>query len=176
MALLGHLMGMALLVEAELVSHYTFDDPESPGMDLGSFANHGTFEGSAAITGDARIGSGSLELNGSADYVSLGGGNDFSSLDDDGDGFTLAAWVKPSSLGGVRRIFSRAMFSGFSGTGWGAGMSGGSLFATHYGRFDFNADSNDLVTGVWSHVAYVFRPAAGEIRFYVDGVLVATKS
>ncbi|YCM42966.1 CotH kinase family protein [Verrucomicrobiaceae bacterium 227] len=170
------LVVLSLPCGAELVSHYPFDNPGNPGEDLGSFSNDGAANGNARFSTDARLGGGSLLLDGSADYLDLGGGADFSSLEDDGDGFTIAAWVKPDSLTGVRRIFSRGMSGGFSGSGWGVGMSGASPFATTYGVRDFNADSNDFVTGAWTHVAYVFRPAAGQVRFYINGVFVTTKS
>jgi hypothetical protein len=79
-----------------LVSHFTFDDPAQPGRDLGPFANHGTLRGNAAHSADARIGTGSLALDGNGDLVDLGvsSGPDYtSSLVGDGDGFTLACWA-----------------------------------------------------------------------------------
>lgn len=174
------IVGVSLLLFApsygELVSHYQFDDPGNLGKDDGTFNLEGSSGGSAQFSSDSRLGGGSLLLDGNGDYLSLGGAVEFSGLDDDGDGFTVAAWIKADSLSGVRRIFSTGMFGGFQGNGWGAGTSGSSLFGTTYGVADFNADSNDLVAGAWHHVAYVFRPAAGQIRFYIDGSFITTKA
>lgn len=175
-AMVGVAWCLGCPVRGELVSHYQFDDPGSLGRDDGRLNLTGTTGGNAQFSSEARLGGGSLLLDGNGDYLNLRGSNEFSSLDDDGDGFTLAAWIKADSLSGVRRIFSTGMFSGFQGNGWGVGMSGASLFGTTYGIRDFNADSDDLVPGVWHHVAYVFRPAAGQIRFYVDGSFVTTRS
>ena len=55
-------------------------------------------------------------------------------------------------------------------------MSGASMFGTTYGVRDFNADSDDLNTDTWHHLAYVFRPDSGQVRFYIDGSFVTTKS
>ena len=131
--------------------------------------------GDAQFSGDAKVGGGSLLLDGNGDYVAVGGAADYSGIDDDGDGFTLAAWIKPDTLSGVRRVFSVGMFTGFTGSGWGAGVSGAAPFATTYGRADFNSDVDSLTAGIWSHVCYVYRPSAGQILFYVDGALVATQ-
>ncbi len=163
-------------LKGELVSHYQFDDPGSVGHDDGSFNLTGSLGGSAQFSNDSRLGGGSILLDGNGDYLNVGGASSFSDLIDNGDGFTVAAWIKADSLSGVRRVFSTGMFSGFQGNGWGVGTSGESLFGTTYGVRDFNADSNDLTTGSWHHVAYVFRPAAGQVRFYVDGAFVTTKS
>ena len=176
LALAGALAFVPASGTAALVSHFTFDDAGQLGEDAGPFGNDGTVAGGAQFSSDSQVGGGSLRLDGNADYLNVGGAGDYSSLDDDGDGFTLAAWIKPDSLSGVRRIFSVGMFTGFDGSGWGAGTSGAATFATTYGRADFNSDVDSIVAGAWKHVAYVYRPAAGQIRFYIDGDLVATKS
>lgn len=165
-----------LPVSGELVSHYQFDDAGDLGKDDGSFNLNGSLSGNAQFSSEARLGIGCLLLDGNGDFMNVQGNTSFSGLDDNGDGFSLAAWVKADSLSGVRRIFSTGMFGGFQGNGWGAGTSGASLFATTYGVRDFNADSNDLSTDVWHHLAYVFRPDAGQVRFYLDGSFVTTRS
>ncbi len=174
------LVGVAVIwanpLWAELVAYYQFDEPGNLGRDHGRFELTGTPGGNAQFSSDARLGGGALLLDGNGDYLSVRGSAEFSGLDDDGDGFTLATWIKADSLSGVRRIFSTGMFSGFQGDGWGVGMSGASLFGTTYGIRDFNADSQALTAGVWHHVAYVFRPTAGQIRFYVDGSFVTTRA
>jgi len=174
--LAGAVFFLPVSLHGELVSHYQFDDPGNIGSDDGIFNLVGSPGGSAQFSSDSRLGGGSLLLDGNEDYLDVGGAAAFSGLDDNGDGFTVAAWIKADSLSGVRRVFSTGMFGGFQGNGWGAGMSGESLFGTTYGVRDFNADSNDLTVGTWHHVAYVFRPAAGQIRFYVDGSFITTKS
>lgn len=161
-------------IDPHLVSHFSFDDPGQLGNDTGTFDNDGTANGNAQFSSNARLGGGALALDGNGDYINVGGAADYSALAGDGDGFTMTVWIRPNSLSGVRRIFSVGKLSGFSGNGWGAGVSGAAPFATTYGRFDFSSGVDSFSTGVWSHAAYVYRPASGQILFYVDGSLITT--
>ena len=159
---------------AQLVSHFTFDDPENLGDDTGMFNNDGVAVGNAQFTTEARTGSGALLLDGERSFIRLDDtGLDYTSLDDDGDGFTLAAWIKiDEGDTGNRRIFSLDMEEGFfQSRGWAAGLRrSNSLYATSYGRDDFeDPGEGELEPGEWRHVAYVFEPDAGTVEFFIDG-------
>ncbi|MHC4557861.1 MAG: LamG domain-containing protein, partial [Planctomycetota bacterium] len=55
--------------------------------------NDGEINGNASQSANAKVGAGSLALDGDGDFLNVRGGAFFSALDDDGDGFTAAAWV-----------------------------------------------------------------------------------
>ncbi|MDA7917976.1 hypothetical protein N9B74_02855, partial [bacterium] len=95
--LAGAALALSAPLKGELVSHYQFDDPGSLGKDDGTFNLTGSVGGSAQFSNDSRLGGGSILLDGNGDYLNLGGATSFSGLDDDGDGFTLAAWIKADS-------------------------------------------------------------------------------
>ena len=82
------------------------------------------------------------------------------------DGLTLAAWIKPTALGG--RIFDKVT----------PGASDGFLFDTHHGRLravvgDKTIVGPELLTGAWQHVAMTYSGTTGALSLYVDGIRVA---
>jgi hypothetical protein len=165
---------------SRLVSHFTFDQSTNLGRDDGSFGLDGTPQGGASFTSDARIGGGALLLDGLDGVVVLDGAAEYSSLDDNGVGFTVAAWVNldPAAFG-TARIISTFMEGGFSAEGWGLGFGGaegGNLLATTYGRLDYLSPQPSTPTpGEWHHLAYIYRNAPiNEIEFFVDGVSVGS--
>ncbi|MFW6161613.1 MAG: LamG domain-containing protein [Planctomycetota bacterium] len=83
--------------------------------------------------------------------------------------FTIAAWINPERLGGVRRIFSKDRSGGNASFGF--GTTGDELRFTTYGIQDYNTSGVDLLTGEWQHVAVVFDPE-NTAHFYLDGELV----
>ena len=107
---------------AHLVSHFTFDSPANLGDDTGTFNNDGTPVGGATFTGNARIGGGALSLNGIDGLIQVPEGNEYTTLDDDGDGFTVTSWIclDPAATGNMR-IISTYMSGGFTADGWGVG-------------------------------------------------------
>lgn len=163
-----------------LVSHFTFDQNTALGNDDGTFELDGTAVGDAAFTTESRIGGGALLLDGIDDYLSLGGASEYSTLDDNGVGFTLAAWVCPDANSfGTARIMSTYMEGGFIAEGWGVGFGnaeGTALLATAYGRIDYvSQEASRPALGEWHHVAYVYRNSPiNEVEFFVDGVSVGT--
>lgn len=163
---------------AEIVAHYTFDDAGNLGADsTGSF--HGTPEGDAEQTAGVD-GSGALMLDGDRDFVLLPGTNAaFEALDDDGDGWTVAAWVKTRGNGGVQRLISTDMPEGWAGGGWGVGMrqdrGSDEYISTTYGVVDMQG-ATGILDGTWNHVAYVFRNDGGNVAtdYFINGTLEAT--
>ncbi|MCA9188157.1 MAG: LamG-like jellyroll fold domain-containing protein [Pirellulaceae bacterium] len=157
------------------VAHYTFDDASALGADATGNYN-GTPMGDASQTAGV-VGEGALALDGDGDIVHVGGGAGFSALDDDGDGWSVTAWVQTSGNGGVQRVFSTYMPGGWNGgQGWGVGMrqdlGSPQLLSTTYGVVDMQQGTN-VLDGNWHHVAYVFRNNAGSVAtdYYVDGAL-----
>ncbi|MDA7917975.1 choice-of-anchor D domain-containing protein [bacterium] len=165
-----------------LVSHFTFDQSTQVGNDSGSFDLDGTVFGDATFTADSRVGGGALLLDGIDDYLIVNGANEYSTLDDNGVGFTLAAWVcLDENAFGTARIFSTYMEAGFTAEGWGVGfggVDGSSLLATTYGRIDYlSPDISKPATGEWHHLAYVYRNSPiDEVEYFVDGVSVGNRT
>ena len=166
--------------QSRLVSHFTFDSPAALGDDIGSFDNDGTPVGDAAHTTDAQVGGGALLLDGIDDLVQVPGGDEYSTVDDNGQGFTVTSWVcLDAAATGNMRIFSTYMPGGFTANGWAVGARGGEgtpLLATTYGVLDFDSPAPSVPTaGEWHHVAYVFRGSPVDtIEYFVDGVSVGS--
>lgn len=85
------------------------------------------------------------------------------------NGFSIAAWINPEQLGGVRRIFSKDRTGGTGGFGF--GLTGDELRFTTYGVRDYNTSGVDILTGEWQHVAVVFDPD-NTAHFYLNGELM----
>ena len=172
------LLILPAFANADIVSHYQFDDAGNVGADSAG-ANHGTLEGDAAQVA-GRVGPGALGLDGDGDFVSLPGSNaSLEALDDDDDGWSIAAWVKTSGNGDVARIVSTDMPEGWAGGGWGVGVrqdrGSDEFISTTYGVVDMQAPVSAL-DGEWHHLSYVMKNDGGAIAtdYYVDGVLTGS--
>ena len=171
-------------LQAALVSYYTFDDAADLGADA-TGTNNGTPVGDAT-QGPGKVGTGSLVLDGDGDIVNVAGAASFDAVDDDGDGWTLAAWVKAPADAtgddGVMRVFS--MYNpteAWMGEGWGLGIDRADpaqekVMSTTYGIVDMRHDSDPLPDDEWTHLDYVYQNDGGNAAtdFYVNGVLLGT--
>lgn len=86
-----------------------------------------------------------------------------------GNGFTIAAWIKPDAGLGPARIFDRLS----------AGRNDGFLFDTHPGRDlrlivgeDILSIGGVIEPGTWQHVAATYDAATGGMAIYHNGELV----
>jgi hypothetical protein len=162
---------------ANLAGHWTFDNAANVGADS-TGNNNGTVSGDASQSANAKVGSGSLALDGEDDFINVRGGPFFSALDDDGDGFTAAAWVQfaPREEFSIMRVFSTNMSAGGSG-GWGFGIiqPPASLRFTTYGIRDYDTVdlSSYLPHSQWIHVAVVYK-SDGDADFYINGAWAET--
>ncbi len=161
--------------QAGLVSHFTFDNAGSLGDDRGALNNDTTANiGVPGFTPVAQVGSGALDLNGSAALV-VPNAPQYSQLDDNGEGFTMAAWVNRDNTVGPQRIFSLAMGGGFVPAAWGAGFRDANLLATTYGLEDYDQPTA-VPTGSYQHVAYTYSfngtDQIDSVKFYLNGVEV----
>jgi len=111
-----------------------------------------------------------LQLDGSADYISLG---DLAALEfGTADAFTVMAWVKPNGADENGYIISK-----YNGTtGWGVYWRGdANLLRFYYDAWTNKASQDVFVdTGVWVHIAAVF--SAGSVTWYRNGVQLDTDS
>lgn len=82
--------------------------------------------------------------------------------------FTVAAWVRPSTMSGVQHILGTAQTES-AANGFAFGLSNTSLYFRTYGVTVYNA-AVGLQANQWAHVAAVM-DSANAVSFYVNGVL-----
>ncbi|MCX5645797.1 MAG: discoidin domain-containing protein [Phycisphaerae bacterium] len=149
---------------ANLIGHWTFDNPANLGADQSGTGNDGTVQGNAAFSSDARIGGGSLLLDGSDDYIRVGLGKN-NMLADWTKNLSIAAWAKPQSL-------SRQWNCFFGHTTQNNGVKF-EFMTTNFRFTTLGVMDYDLpVTakaGEWSHVAVTFNDAGNLAVFYLNG-------
>jgi len=170
-------------LDSHLVSRFAFDNPDVPGADSGTFGNDAAIFGDVALVGEAEaaIGSGAAIFDGDGDYLEAGDAEDYASLLDDGEGFTVAAWVCPASVNnGPQRIVSTFSTTGGGPAGWECGYTRNAistLFGTAFSFADYPQTGvpSGPTVDQWSHLAYVFSGApTRSVEFFVDGVSIAT--
>ncbi|TCO59398.1 concanavalin A-like lectin/glucanase superfamily protein [Actinocrispum wychmicini] len=138
---------------------------------------HGTLNGGASYTPQGALGS-AIQLDGVDDHVSAP-----NAIRNDA-GFTVSAWVKPSSGRGPRAAVSQdgAMFPGF--VLWHRALADGTDSKWVFGVPTSTTTDKGVVMAsspvgmpqlnTWTHLAGVRDPGSGQIRLYVNGVLVGT--
>jgi hypothetical protein len=152
----GH-SSAATLLEA----HYPFD-----GHALDATGNHdGTVIGGALFSPDAWSGGNSLALMGVDSAIDLG------AWDIQGQGLTLAAWLKPTDFSDSdARIISKA--TGSTETEHVFMLSERANQLRLRIRANGSTDTliaGDLPTGAWVHVAGTYDTASGLMTLYIDG-------
>ncbi len=148
-----------------LVGHWKLDNNAQDGSGNN---NHGTLNGNPAWGAAGRIG-GALSLDGVDDYVNCGNGATLNITDT----ITLAAWINPMDVAnGKHNIYIAKGDHSYALKH----NSGNTLefFVYDGGWFTINsavltADFN----GAWHHVAGTYD--GGQLKLYVDGVLVASR-
>jgi arabinan endo-1,5-alpha-L-arabinosidase len=95
-----------------------------------------------------------------------------------GTGITLAAWIKPNSVGGVQsRIISKAEGGGTPDHYWAMVLAGGGEDDLEFRlRTDSGApsrvttpDGQEIEAGVWTHLALTWDANDPNMRFYKNG-------
>ncbi|MFN7453528.1 MAG: LamG-like jellyroll fold domain-containing protein [Pseudobdellovibrionaceae bacterium] len=123
--------------------------------------------GTLAATNDGRS---SILFNGTTGHFSMN--NNFEGSAD----FTVSAWVRPTTVTGLRPIVSKMLTSGFF-NGYSLELNGtsarfrliNSANTTHQA-----VGSTVLAINNWYHIVGVRDSAAGRVRIYVNGVLDGT--
>jgi len=149
------------------LAHWPLD---GNGLDIQN-GHDGVLSNGAGFSAESKVGSNSMSLDGTNDYLDLVGfGTGF--MHDAFTHRTIAMWIKPDDSNGERNLFDEG------GTGKGFAMrlnngdletavrpvSGGGLFQI---STPFPVDSD------WHHVAAIFN--GGVLELYLDGVLAANQ-
>jgi hypothetical protein len=158
--------------ETALNGYWPLDEYSgSSTADLSGNGNNGTLQGptwSGTTASTAFYNAAALSFNGTSHAVSVGSGASLVNLTNN---FSVAAWIRPQDLSGVRRIVSHARNNG--NNGWGLGIRDGGLRFTTYGVRDYDTNIGILATQQWVHVAAVMG-SNNHVTFYVNGVAVQT--
>lgn len=86
-------------------------------------------------------------------------------------GFTIEAWVRPTSTSGITRFITKGD-AGIPGSlGYGLGQNNGRLRFTTYGITDYDTAAVHLSPGTWTHVAVILDQFA-TASFFVNGTFV----
>lgn len=133
--------------------------------------------GNAAVSGTARVGSGSIFLDGAGDYISIDSDSDFNY----GSGaFTISLWFRPQAFPGsgdqatlVTQANSGAADSSLGGAGlelygnrlYFVGRIGGTTYHPYYNN---SIGSSALNAGTWYHAAVV--RSGNTVKLYLNGV------
>ena len=134
----------------------TFDDSSGTPKTITAFG------GAKISTAQSKFGGASLLLDGSEDYLSAPGHDDF--VFGTGD-FTVELWVTTTTTS------EKVLVDQFAGSGsasWQFSIKGGTLSWHSHGGYAL-AGSAPINNGAWHHVAAT--RSAGTLRFFVDGVL-----
>jgi len=86
---------------------------------------------------------------------------------------TLSAWLNPADLSGAYRTVAIKGVPGLRG--YGMNVKAGALNFVKMAATDTNVTSTvTLATGAWQHAVITWDATAGEVKFYLNGVLAQT--
>ncbi|RLB86551.1 MAG: hypothetical protein DRH10_10265, partial [Deltaproteobacteria bacterium] len=125
----------------------------------------GCLYGNAKLdTGKSGFGNG-LVLDGYGDYVQIPDSQDFRM-----NSFTMEAWIKPASFGGIRTIMGKVS----QGKDFALVLNGDKISILVYsGGRKYISASDAAVADQWYHVASVYDADSGNLQLYIDGNLIA---
>jgi len=130
-----------------------------------SKGHDGCLYGNAKLdTGKTGFGNG-LVLDGYGDYVQIPDSQDFRM-----NSFTMEAWIKPASFGGIRTIMGKVSQS----KDFALVLNGDKISILVYsGGRKYISASEAAVADQWYHVASVYDADSGKLQLYIDGNLIA---
>lgn len=151
-----------------------FEDTNGATTTTDDYGNAWTITGGSISTASSKIGSSSLALNGTSQYIT---NTTISSLGS--SGWTIEAWVRRTVNGVVHRLFNVA---GSSGLGVRAQLGATNVMtlflSSNNSTDDITAGSSGTATltndGLYHHTAVTFDPIAGKYYYYQDGVVDIT--
>jgi len=116
-----------------------------------------------------------LSFNGTTHYVNVPSG---SALNGTANGITLEAWIRAVDPSKNQKVYAKFGWSDQSG--YILGITDGKLYPEFFlyngtGRAQYTKTAGTIPANKWTHVAVTWLPGdEGEIKSYVNGVLVAT--
>ena len=140
------------------------DAPGSSGPDDALECSDGswTFAPDLGQPGASPLTGTSADFDGASDRGTLPASAAMNQLD---GAFSVATFLRPDSLSGVRRVLGNPY-------AWSVGMTSNALRITLWGKADLDVPAG-LQLGQWAHVAWVLQ-ADGQARFYVNGQRIGT--
>ncbi len=157
---------------ADLVSHWKFDETSGTTATDSAGSNNGTVYGGAIWT-TGKI-DGALGFDGDDDYVYVGDKDNLDFAAD--DSFTIATWIK-TPVDGVMVDKRRDSAGGFQEGYYFQVWAGKTLYFQIEDTGNLSSKvigSTDIIDNKWHHVAAVRDAAEDKLYVYVDGVSDAT--
>jgi len=165
-----------------LVGHWTFNGGDCGAtwcVDKSGSGNTGTLTGTKKVGG--KIGQG-LDFNGTSDYAQQGSNISF------GDTVSIAAWIKPDTLGRSNNIYNICDDANSACTGGDYATLGLAILsdntlgvniaysnATSRRLYMKSNSANLFRAGKWTHVAVSYTYSTNDLSLFVDGIRVALK-
>jgi hypothetical protein len=163
-----------------LVGYWPFDGNDISGTtayDRSTGGNNGTLTNGPTVT-EGRSGQ-ALSFNGTSQYTTITNNGSLGITNT----LSLSAWVKPSTLVPSADMTILRKYDGASGDNYGLVIGGGNDFSQGKIGFTYNnggwrlIDSGYTLSNAgWHHIVSVFDYPNTSVRFYDNGVLVATKT
>jgi hypothetical protein len=162
-------------IESGLLLYFPFD------RDSGSVATD-EVSGVTGVASGVEFTGGAAKFSSASNNIFVTAGDAFSSIEE----LTLGAWVKASDTSGSPFLMSSPWSEDYDWTrktgvlAWNLG-SENEIGFTLIGNDGLDAydstSSGDVadISGKWRHVALSYSSAAGAVRFYLDGALIAEK-
>ncbi len=154
-------------------AHWAFDAGSgTSATDSTGNGNTATLQAGATWTA-GKVGANALNLNGTTQFASAP-----APVIDTSQSYTVAAWVRPSSITGNNR--TAVALEGSSISPFYLMVSGAGQYRVEFRHGDSTGSAVTVATGVaaavntWAHLAAVHDNAANTVSLYVDGVLRST--
>ena len=160
-----------------LVGYWTFDGNDLSGVnaaDVSGQGNHGVLTNGPVPT-IGRIGQ-ALEFDGDDDFVNVSAAT---SIDDLNNELTIAAWIRPDTVGAT--IFG-GIATKNTGSNTGSWLLRQNSDGVHFHFVYSGVDLFDSLTvaalsvETWSHVVVVWTDSSDDAVFYIDGALTSSNT
>ncbi|MFA6341041.1 MAG: LamG-like jellyroll fold domain-containing protein [Candidatus Paceibacterota bacterium] len=155
----------------QLVGELLFDTNANPTPDTSGSGNNGTVYGATYATTSGYNDKGAYSFDGTNDYINVANS---ASLNFDTGDFTIATWIKTSTLADFRNLIYKGAGDGYSG--WRFGLDNGVphiLIGDTTGFVSRTFGSVSIANGIWHYLAIAY-DRDSVVSAYVDGVLVGT--
>ncbi|MFH1615639.1 MAG: LamG-like jellyroll fold domain-containing protein [Planctomycetota bacterium] len=158
---------MANTAEAGLVAYHGFD---TDACDRSGYGNHGTVYGGATFVSNQDHDC--ISFDGADDYLLVPDSNSISIGNQD---YTIAAWINPASVSGLRGIIAKLTDAQDKEYAFSVSDAKLRLDVEKGGNNGAAATLTEVVTtGDWQHVAVTFDSSTLAVTFYHNGVAQTT--
>ncbi len=175
----GPITGDPSFASVVLLLQFAGADGSTSFVDLSNSAKAVTATGNAQVdTAQSKFGGTSLLLDGTGDFLELADSPDWLLSSANSDQFTVECWIRPATIGNPDQVIGQRAGGGNAGCWSIVLLNAGKIelsLGTAGGDVFVGSATGAIVTGAWQHVA-ADKDAAGKVRLYVGGVMVASNT